>query len=123
MKGPNMITPEEANRISQILEEEAGRSVPERLKRVLKELPHATADDIQMVLRTQIEMSNLEALDAEAEGAAAHKMLQLIVQAEAIAGREMNAGEAIAFMDERAAGGDAEAKALLDGINDPFLGN
>ena len=118
-----MITPEEANRISQILAEEAGRPVPERLSRVLRELPHITADDIQMVLRTQIELANMEALDAEAEGAAANKMLELVVRAEALAGREMNTREAITFMAERAEGGDEEAKALLDGINDPFLGN
>lgn len=118
-----MITPEEANRISQILEEEADKPIPERLRRVLKELPHATADEIQMVLRTQIELANMEALDAQAEGTAANKMLELVVRAEALAGQEMNTGEAIAFMANRAEGGDEEARALLDGINDPFLGN
>ena len=117
-----MITPEEANRISQILEEEADKPIPERLRRVLKELPRATADDIQMVLRTQIELANMEALDAT-EGTAASKMLELVVRAEALAGREMNTAEAIAFMANRAQGGDEEARALLDGINDPFLGN
>jgi len=119
----NMITPEEANRISQILEEEAGRPVPERLKRVLKELPHATADEIQMVLRTQIELANMEILDGQAEQAAAQKMLQLLDRAETIAGIEMNTGDAVAFMAARAEAGDEEAKALLEGIKDPFLGN
>jgi len=116
-----MITEQDAQRIAMIFVETTGLPISERLKRVHAAVPHATEDDIKRVLKTQHEIAQMEATDAAVEAAAVQKMVRLLDRAKEISGnRNMNTGEAIAFLAELAEGGSEEAKQLLESINDPF---
>lgn len=113
-----------AQRIAMIFAGTTGLPISERLKRVHAAAPHATEDDIKRVLKTQHEIAQLDAIDAAVEAAAVQKMAHVLDRAQEISGnRNMNTGEAIAFLAELAEGGSAEAKELIESINDPFLGD
>ena len=119
-----MITEQDAQRIAMIFAETTGQHISDRLKRVHAAVPHATEDDIKRVLKAQHEMSQLDSTDAAVEAAALQKMVHLLDRAQEMSGnRNMNTGEAITFLGELADGGSAEAKSLLESINDPFLGD
>jgi hypothetical protein len=115
------LTAHEARRIAEILTEgeEAGLSIPDKLKAVLAAMPHATQADIKQALETMASEARADAAAYEAAAKAAERMGTMVERASVLSGKsDMNTGEAIVFLAERAASGDEEATALLKAVDD-----
>jgi nucleotide-binding universal stress UspA family protein len=118
------LTAQEASRIAEILTEgeEAGLSM-DKLRAVLAAIPHATQADIKQVLETMASEARADAAAYEEAAKVAERLGRMVERASVLSGKpDMNTGEAIAYLAQRAQSGDEEATALLKALDDPFLG-
>jgi hypothetical protein len=110
------MTKEEVARVEKLIEEADRRdSIPEVIRRIMRELPHLTARDIAEVASVQAETLRMKGAEVMASAEAAEQIGDIILETERLSGTVVPDLEtALPILADRAAQGDQQAANLLE---------
>jgi hypothetical protein len=111
-----VMTPQDAKRIREMLDQAyaAGDSIEDTLRRIAKEMPHITSNDISEVANTRAEKSELDASVLAAKAKASEEIANILLEAEQMSGRPgLTQAETFQVLRLHADQGDARARELL----------
>jgi hypothetical protein len=102
--------------IKKLLSHLFNASIKNKVRHVLKEMPHLTAEDIRQVATVHALEKRREAAELATEVKAAHQIAEIIGEAEAF-----NLRDAFEKLGNRARRGDKRARELLDKLQEAML--
>jgi hypothetical protein len=110
------MTREEVARVEKLIQEaDPQDSIPEKIRRIMRELPHLTARDIAEVARVQAETLRMKGAEIMASGEAADQIGDIILETERLSGTPVPDLEtALPILADRAAKGDQHAANILE---------
>jgi hypothetical protein len=119
-----MTTRGEVQRIVELLDQgiAAGDGKEDIVRRIFKEMPHLTADDVADVAAVHAEECRLDASVHRAQAQAAEQIADIIRETQQMSGRpHLNTGEALLYLNDRAEKGDKRASKLLVDFSEAAL--
>ena len=103
-------------RIKKLLSYLFNASIENKVRQILKDMPHLTAEDIRQVATVHALEKRVEAAHLATEMKTVHQIAEIIGEAEAF-----NLRDAFEKLGDRAGRGDKRARELLDKLQEAML--